>query len=97
LFAIPALDVLSGAPARHLPFLSATLAEAVKEKANLAHFLPAHLEWRGLSPYVSALRSQGSGDISALSGANCFLLVPDDRLDISVGEKVSVLPRLDVL
>ena len=97
LFAIPALDLLSGAPARHLPFLSATLEEAVKEKANLAHFLPAHLEWRGSSPYVSALRWQGSGDISALSGANCFLFVPHDRLDISAGEKVSVLPRLDVL
>jgi molybdopterin molybdotransferase len=97
LFAIPALDLLSGAPARHLPFLSATLAEAIKEKANLAHFLPAHLEWRGSSPYVSALRWQGSGDISALRGANCFLLVPHDRLDISAGEKVSVLPRLDVL
>jgi molybdopterin molybdotransferase len=97
LFVIPALDILSGAPARPLAFLEATLKEHVKEKASLAHFLPARLEWQGLSPHVSALRWQGSGDISALSGANCFLLVPPDRLDISAGEKVSVLPRLDVL
>ena len=97
LFVIPALDLLSGAPARPLPFLEATLKEHVKEKASLAHFLPARLEWHGLSPRVSALRWQGSGDISALSGANCFLLVPPDRLDISAGEKVSVLPRVDVL
>jgi len=97
LFAIPALDLLSGASARPLPLLEATLVEAVKEKAGLSHFLPARLEWRDLSPCVSALRWQGSGDIAALGRANCFLLVPPDRLDISAGERVSVLPRLDVL
>jgi molybdopterin molybdotransferase len=97
LFVIPALDLLGGAPARPLPLLEATLVEAIKEKANLTHFLPARLEWHGLSPRVSALRWQGSGDIAALSRANCFLLVPPDRLDISTGEKVSVLPRADVL
>lgn len=97
LFAIPALDLLSGASARPLPLLEATLVEAVKEKAGLSHFLPARLEWRDLSPCVSALRWQGSGDIAALGSANCFLLVPPDRLDISAGERVSVLPRLDVL
>jgi molybdopterin molybdotransferase len=97
LFAIPALDLLTGAPPRPLPLLEATLVEAVKEKASLAHFLPARVEWRGREPCVSALRWQGSGDIAALSGANCFLLIPPDRLDISAGDKVSVLPRLDVL
>jgi len=73
------------------------LVDAVKEKAGLSHFLPARLEWRDLSPCVSVLRWQGSGDIAALGRANCFLLVPPDRLDISAGERVSVLPRLDVL
>lgn len=97
LFVVPAIDLLSCAPARSLPFLEGTLAEPVKEKARLAHFLPARLEWTSASPQVSALRWQGSGDIAALSHANCFLLVPPDRLDISAGEKVSVLPRLDVL
>ena len=97
LFAIPALDLLSGASARPLPLLEATLVDAVKEKAGLSHFLPARLEWRDLSPCVSVLRWQGSGDIAALGSANCFLLVPPDRLDISAGERVSVLPRLDVL
>lgn len=97
LFVIPALDLLSGAPARPLPLLEATLAEPLKEKAALTHFLPARLEWPGLSPRVSALHWQGSGDIAALSRANCFLLVSPDRLDIPAGAKVSVLPRADVL
>jgi molybdopterin molybdotransferase len=97
LFVAPALDVLSGAPARPLPLLHATLQEPIKEKPGLTHFLPARVEWRGESAEVRPLRWQGSGDIAALSRANCFLLVPADRQDIAAGERVSVLPRSDVL
>jgi molybdopterin molybdotransferase len=97
LFAIPALDILSGAEPRPLPRLEATLGEPLKEKPGLTHFLPARLDWRLSAPYVHALPWQGSGDISTLTRANCFLVVPADRPDIPAGEKVSVLPRLDVL
>ena len=97
LFVAPALDVCSGAPARPLPLLEATLAEAMKEKPGMTHFLPARLEWRGESAEVRPLHWQGSGDIATLSRANCFLVVPADRQDIAAGEKVSVLPRSDVL
>jgi molybdopterin molybdotransferase len=96
LFVIPALDVLSGAPPRPLPLLEATLAETIKEKPGLTHFLPAQLAWRD-AVEVRPVRWQGSGDIAALSQANCFLVVPADRQDIPAGEKVSVLPRTDVL
>jgi len=97
LFVAPALDILSGAAARPLPLLEATLAEATKEKPGLTHFLPARVEWSGVSAEVRPLRWRGSGDIAALSRANCFLVVPADRQDIATGEKVSVLPRMDVL
>jgi molybdopterin molybdotransferase len=97
LFVIPAIDILSGAEARPLPLLEATLATPIKEKAALTHFLPAQVEWAGLTPKVTVLRWQGSGDIAALTRANCFVMVPADRLDIAAGEKVSVLPRFDVL
>jgi len=97
LFVAPALDLLSGAAARPLPLLEATLAEALKEKPGLTHFLPARVEWSGGSAAVRPLPWQGSGDIAALSRANCFLVVPADRQDIAAGEKVSVLPRMDVL
>jgi molybdopterin molybdotransferase len=97
LFVTPALDILSGAAARPLPLLEVTLAEAMKEKPGLTHFLPARVEWSGGSAEVRPLRWQGSGDIAALSRANCFLVVPADRQDIAAGEKVSVLPRMDVL
>jgi molybdopterin molybdotransferase len=97
LFVIPAIDILNGAAARPLPLLQATLSEPVQEKPGLTHFLPSRLEWQGQSPQVRALPWQGSGDIAALTRAHCFLVVPADRPDIPAGEKVSVLPRFDVL
>ena len=97
LLAIPAIDVLSGAEPRPLPLLEATLQQSVKEKTTLAHFLPARLEWSDEAPGVRVLRWQGSGDITALTRANCFLLLPADRQDISAGETVFVLPRGDLL
>lgn len=97
LFVVPALDLLAGAPARPLPLLEAKLAEPLKEKPGMTHFLPARVEWRGESAEVRPLPWQGSGDIAALSRANCFLVVPADRQDIAAGERVSVLPRSDVL
>jgi molybdopterin molybdotransferase len=97
LFAVPAIDILCGAEARALPLLEATLAESLKEKSGLTHFLPARLEWQGTTAHVRALRWQGSGDVSALINANCFVVVPADRQEIAAGERVSVLPRMDVL
>lgn len=97
LFVVPAIDLLSGAEARELPLLEARLSEAMKEKAGLAHFLPARVEWRSGVPEVKPLRWQGSGDIAALAKANCFVVVPADRETIEIGERVSVLLRKDVV
>jgi molybdopterin molybdotransferase len=97
LFVAPAIDLLSGAEARALPLVEARLAEAMKEKPGLTHFLPARVEWRGAVPEVKAVRWQGSGDITALAKANCFLVVPADREKIEAGESVSVLLRKDVV
>ncbi len=97
LLVTPAIDILSGAPPRPLPLLHAVLSQSLHEKPGLTHFLPAQLDWPDASARVQALPWQGSGDIAALSRANCFLVIPADRDDISSGEIVSVLPRLDVL
>jgi len=97
LFVVPAIDLLSGAEARALPLVEARLAEALRERPGLTHFLPARVEWRERAPEVKALRWQGSGDIAALSRANCFLVVPADREKIDIGESVSVLLRKDLV
>ena len=97
LFVAPAIDLLSGTESRALPLLEARLAEAMKEKPGLTHFLPARVKWRGATPAVKPLKWQGSGDIAALTKANCFLVVPADRETIDIGETVSILLRKDVV
>lgn len=97
LFVTPAIDLLSGAEAHPLPLVEAQLAESLNERPGLAHFLPARIQWHGAEPQVSALKWQGSGDIAALAGANCFLVVPAEREKIASGERVSVLLRKDVV
>lgn len=97
LFVAPAIDLLCGAEAHPLPLVEARLGEALNERPGLAHFLPARIGWHGAVPEVKALKWQGSGDIAALAGANCFLLVPAERAEIATGERVSVLMRKDVV
>jgi molybdopterin molybdotransferase len=98
LFVASAIDILGGTTPRPLPLLQATLAAPAAGKLGLADFLPAKLEWpqSGAPAQVRVLPWQGSGDISALAQANCFLVIPSDRDNLETGESVSVLLRKDV-
>ena len=97
LFVAPAVDILSGAEARPLPMIEARLGEALDEKPGVTHFLPARLEGQGPAREVKALKWQGSGDVSALGRANCFLVVPIEKQKIGAGERVDVMLRRDLL
>lgn len=97
LFVAPAVDLLSGAEARPLPMIEARLGEALDEKPGVTHFLPARLEGQGPAREVKALKWQGSGDVSALGKANCFLVVPIEKEKIGAGERVDVMLRRDLL
>lgn len=92
LFVRPAIEILSGALATPLPLFEAVLTQRLSEKTGLTHFLPALAEY-GQSPRVTPLAWQGSGDLVAMSRANCLLVVPPDRENIDPGERVQVLPR----
>jgi molybdopterin molybdotransferase len=80
-----------------VPFVEAYLSESLQEKAGLAHFLPARLNWSSGKPTVTPIRWQGSGDLAAVAKSNCLLYIPADRSRYECGEPVSVLPRRDVL
>jgi len=95
LFVVPAIDLLSGTEPRPLAFFRARLAAPLKQKAALTHFLPAQVTWREGEPVVQELPWQGSGDIVALAQANCFLVVPETRLEWNAGDWVEVIPRRD--
>ncbi len=92
LLVAPALALLSGTQPRPLSLLKARLASPVKQKAALTHFLPAQITWDSNGASVKELDWQGSGDIVALAQANCFVVVPDSRLEIAAGEFADVLP-----
>jgi molybdopterin molybdotransferase len=96
LFVVPAIDLLSGAPARPLTFLKATLAEAMKEKPGMTHFLPARVQIDSGQAQVKPLPWKGSGDTVAMAKANCFLVVGSDIQSLAPGENVNVLMRKDV-
>jgi molybdopterin molybdotransferase len=97
LFAVPAIDLSSGATPRPLPIFKAKLAAPLRQKAALTHFLPAEVSWASGEPLVSELPWQGSGDIVALARANAFLVVPAEKLDWAAGEWVDVMPRRGTL
>ena len=95
LFGVPLVDVLSGAPPRPLALVKARAGDAVRKKAALTHFLPAELTWENGEPQVAELVWQGSGDVAALARANCFLVLPETKLEFAAGDWVDVLPRRD--
>src|SRR5271163_2391583 len=96
LFVAPALDLLAGAEARELPVVVARLGEALHEKPGVTHFLPARMEGQGAGREVKVLKWQGSGDVSALSRANCFVIVPAALENLGVGDRVEVMVRRDM-
>jgi len=93
LFVVPAIDLLSGAPARPLPFLKAILAQPMKEKSGMTHFLPARVQFDSGEARVKALAWKGSGDTVTMAKANCFLVVGADIQALAAGENVNVLMR----
>jgi molybdopterin molybdotransferase len=96
LLVTPAIEVRSGLDPQPLPLFKARLAKAVAQKAALTHFLPAVVSWTSGEPTVDVLPWQGSGDVVALAGANCFLVVHERKLSLAEGEWVDVLPRRGV-
>ena len=91
LFGVPLVDVLSGARARPLALVKAHTQHPVSLKAPLAHFLPARLSWDGGDAQVEELSWMGSGDAATLAQADCFLVVPETKLEFAAGEWVDVL------
>jgi molybdopterin molybdotransferase len=93
LLVAPAISILSGHTPGPLPLLKAKLAHPLDEKAGVAHFLPARVQWSNGVPTVEVQLWEGSGDIGAVVRANCFLVMHPFHLHVEAGEWVDVLPR----
>lgn len=91
LFVRPLLDALAGAAPQPLPFAQATLQADFSSKTGLTRFLPAKLAGTIERPEVQLIRWQGSGDLMAAAGANCYIVVPPDREKFRAGEMITIL------
>jgi molybdopterin molybdotransferase len=93
LFARPLLEALAGQSPRKLKFLHARLKAEIRVKTGLKRFLPAILSGEFEKSEVELVAWQGSGDIAATARANCYIVIPADRVSISAGEWVAVMMR----
>jgi molybdopterin molybdotransferase len=87
LFARAAVDLLSGASDTSLPLALARLTRPFRHKTGLTRFLPATL----CDGQITPVEWQGSGDVPALSRANCYLVAQADRAEYAEGDLISVL------
>jgi molybdopterin molybdotransferase len=89
LFARAAIERLSGLEHPTLPLLHTKLSRDFHHKTGLTRFLPARLSEDGST--IEPLGWQGSGDISAVSRANAFLVAESDRESWNAGDDIRVL------
>ncbi|HEX8924210.1 MAG TPA: gephyrin-like molybdotransferase Glp [Terriglobales bacterium] len=73
------------------------LAKEIRTKTGLTRFLPATISGAATSSGVESRKSQGSGDLAAMSRANCFIMLDPDREIFAANEFVPVLfPEADL-
>ncbi len=93
LFGRPMLEALAGMSPRKLKFTYSKLSSEIRMKTGLKRFLPAILSGEFEDSTVELVPWQGSGDIAATARANCYIVIPPDREQISAGEFVSIMMR----
>jgi len=93
LFARPILEALAGMSPHPLVFVHARLKSEIRVKTGLRRFLPAVLSGQYENSQVELVPWQGSGDIAARSRANCYIVIPPDREQISAGDWVAIMLR----
>lgn len=82
LFAAQVLKRLAGNTEVLPPFGLARLSRSVKGKPNLTRFVPSFCQY-GAEPEVAPVQWQGSGDLAAFARANCFIMVPEGREEVT--------------
>jgi len=89
IFARAAVELLSGEdqPALHMPY--ARLTREFRHRPGLTRFLPARLTADGSE--VTPAAWHGSGDVPALTRANCYLVADPGRPEYQRGELIRVL------
>ena len=90
----PALLKLSGLSAGPPQItLNARCQKALKTRTGRTEFQRGLLTFTEQEGYVvDSVGSQGSGILSSMVKANCFIIIPDDRGPVAAGAAVDVIP-----
>jgi len=90
-FVAPAIEALSGASPQPPRLVPARSLDRLRKKAGRTEFqrgvatLDAHNRWQ-----VGKTGKQGSGILTSMSRANCFIVLPDDNDGVEPGDEVSI-------
>ena len=93
IFARSAVELAGGQTESILPLTWSKLSGDFHQKPGLTRFLPALLSTNvcDVTPTVTPLSWQGSGDVPAMSRANAFLVTEPDRESWAAGDWIRVL------
>ncbi len=90
-FVVPAIDLLSGAGLKRPALFTARTLESLDKKPGRYEFqrgiatLDANGEWQ-----VAKTGKQGSGILTSMSRANCFIVLPDEIDGVEPGDSVKI-------
>ncbi len=92
LFVRPALWKLAGRRELFGPRFHAVALEPMRKKVGRREFKRGILDYTGERWEVKTTGPQGSGILTSMTCANCFILVEEERGDVAPGERVWVEP-----
>jgi len=92
LFVRPALWKLAGRRELFVQPFRATAVEPMSKKPGRREFKRGILTYAGDRWEVRTTGPQGSGILSSMTAANCFVVIEEERGDVSAGEPVWVEP-----
>ena len=92
---LPLLKKLGGQyiPAQQKPYFIAKAANLVRKRPGRADFQRAYFyrDDNGLL-WVKAQSNQGSGVMSSITSANCYIVLAQEQNDVSIGQDLKILP-----
>jgi molybdopterin molybdotransferase len=89
-FVQPALQALSGAVAKPMPFFKVECTESIKKATGRTEFQRGILFESDGTWKVKPLPNQGSGVLSSMSAANCFIVLDETVGNCEAGKLVNV-------
>ena len=90
-FVAPAIEALSGAPVQSPKMFRARSLERMRKKPGRTEFqrgvatLDENNQWQ-----VGKTGKQGSGILTSMSRANCFIVLGDDNAGVEPGDEVNI-------